>query len=198
MTTRPTRRSTHQSILHSLLQYLQSRTFASNVIQYNIHHKRITIIYIKIFPTAISMAKKKKKKLCLPKRLVTSLQARTGRPVALKTNYLTGRDDTLPQNDISPATSPSSRKTPALTAKVDNHPENQRQRRQPSMNDLTLNERSTWSLNSSSPPRDAWQYSCTLHEHSTFNAQIFTILNLGLKLYTSITMHRHPPRLLVA
>ena len=30
---------------------------------------------------------------------------RTGRPVALKTTYLTGRGDTLPQNDISPATS---------------------------------------------------------------------------------------------
>ena len=54
---------------------------------------------------------KKKKKLCLPKRLVRSLQTsmRTGRPVALKTTYLTGRDDTLPQNDISPATSSSSR-----------------------------------------------------------------------------------------
>ena len=76
--------------------------------QYNVHQKRITMIYIKIFTTAISMAKKKKK-LCLPKRLVTSLQTsmRTGLPVALKTTYLTGRDDTLPQNDISPATSSS-------------------------------------------------------------------------------------------
>ena len=32
--------------------------------QYNIHQKRITIIYIKFFTTAISMAKKKN--LCLP------------------------------------------------------------------------------------------------------------------------------------
>ena len=67
------------------------------------------MIYIKIFTTAISMAKKKKN-LGLPKRLVASLQKsmRTGLPVALKTTYLTGRDDTLPQNDISPATSSSS------------------------------------------------------------------------------------------
>ena len=52
----------------------------------------------------------KKKNLCSPKRLVTRLQTsmRTGRPVAPKTNYLTGRDDTLPQNDISHATSSSS------------------------------------------------------------------------------------------
>ena len=45
---------------------------------------------------------KKKKNLYLPKRLVTSLQTsmKSGRPVALKTTYLTGRDDTLLQNDI--------------------------------------------------------------------------------------------------
>ena len=87
------------------------------------HQNRITVIYIKIFTTAISMAKKKN--LCLPKRPVTSLQRgmRTGRPVALQTTYLTGRDDTLPHNDISTATSSSSRWTPALTAKVDDHPE---------------------------------------------------------------------------
>ena len=67
----------------------------------------------------------KKKSLCLPKRLVMSLQRgmRTGRPMALKTTFLTGRNDTRPQNDISPATSSSSNWTPALTAKVDDHPE---------------------------------------------------------------------------
>ena len=127
-----------------------------------------------------------KKKICLLKRLVTSLQRsmRTGCPVALKTAYLTCRDDTLHQNDISPATSSSSRWTPALIAKVDDHPENQR--RQPSMNDLTLNERSTGLLILSSPlPRHM----------TTFNTPIFTISNLRLKLYTNITMQSHPPRL---
>ena len=151
------------------------------------HQNRITVIYIKIFTTAISMAKKKN--LCLPKRLVTSLQTgmRTGRPVALKTTYLTGRDDTRPQNDISPATSSSSNRTPALTAKVDDHPENQR--RQPSMNDLTLKEQSAGSSISSSPPPRHMTI-----EHLTFNTPIFTVSNLRLKIYTNITMHRHPPR----
>ena len=140
------------------------------------HQNRITEIYIKIFTTAVSMAKKKN--LCLPKRLVTSLQRgmRTGRPVALKTTYLTGRDDTLPQNDISPATSSSSNWTPALTAKVDDHPENQR--RQPSMNDLTLKEQSAGSLISSSPP----PRHMTMHMHLSraFSIQYSNIC--GLKL----------------
>ena len=135
------------------------------------HQNRITVVYIKIFTTAISMAKKKN--LCLPKRPVTSLQRgmRTGRPVVLKTTYLTGRDDTRPQN-ISPATSSSSNWTPALTAKVDDHPENQR--RQPSMNDLTLNEQSAGSLILSSPP----PRHMTMHMHLSraFNIQY------GLKL----------------
>ena len=129
----------------------------------------------------------KKKNLCLPKRPVTSLQRsmRTGRPVALKTTYLTGRDDTRTQNDISPATSSSSNWTPALTAKVDDHPENQR--RQPSMNDLTLKEQSAGSLISSSPP----PRHMTMHMHLS---RAFTLSNLRLKIYTNITMHRHPPR----
>ena len=78
--------------------------------QYNIHQKRITInVHKKNFTTATSMAKKKKN-LRLPKWLVTSLQTsmRTGRTVALKTAYLTGRDDTRTQNNISLATSSSS------------------------------------------------------------------------------------------
>ena len=151
------------------------------------------VIYIKIFTTAISMAKKKN--LCLPKRPVTSLQRgmRTGRPVAMKTTYLTGRDDTRPQNDISPATSSSSNWTPALTAKVDDHPENQRI--QPSMNDLTLKEQSAGSLISSSPP----PRHMTMHMHLSraFNIQHFQYLrsqNLRLKIYTNVIMHRHPPR----
>ena len=122
----------------------------------------------------------------LPKRPVMSLQRgmRTGRPVALKTTYLTGRDDTRPQNDISPATSSSSNWTSALTAKVDDHPENQR--RQPSMNDLTLKEQSAGSLISSPPPRHM-----TMHMHLL---RAFTLSNLRLKIDTNITMHRHPPR----
>ena len=140
------------------------------------HQNRITVVYIQIFTTAISMAKKKN--LCLPKRPVTSLQRgmRTGRPVVLKTTYLTGRDDTRPQNDISPATSSSSNWTPALTTKVDDHPENQR--RQPSMNDLTLKEQSSGSLISSSPP----PRHMTMHMHLSraFNIQYSNIY--GLKL----------------
>ena len=140
------------------------------------HQNRITVIYIKIFTNAISVAKKKS--LCLPKRLVTSLQRgmRTGRPVTLKTTFLTGRDATRPQNDISPATSSSSNWTPALTAKVDDHPENQQ--RQPSMNDLTLKEQSAGSLiSSSAPPRHM-----TMHMHLSlaFNIQYSNIY--GLKL----------------
>ena len=101
---------------------------------------------------------------------------KTGRPVALKTTYLTGRYDTRPQNDISPATSSSSNWTPALTAKVDDHPENQR--RQPSMNDLTLKEQSAGSLISSSPPP----------RHMTMHMQLSRAFNIqysniyGLKL----------------
>ena len=138
-------------------------------------------MYIQIFTTAISMTRKKKN-LCLPKQLVTSLQAsmRTGRPVALKTTYLTGRDDTLPQKDISLATSSSSRWTPALTAEVDNHPENQR--RQPSMNDLTLYERSTGSLISSSPsPRRMTMH---MHPPRAFNIQYSNIYDLKLSSQT--------------
>ena len=116
----------------------------------------------------------------------------TGRPVALKTTCLTGRDDTLPHNDISPATSSSSRETPTLTAKVDDHPENQR--RQPSMNDLTRKEQSTGSLISSSPP----PRHMTMHMHPPrdFNIQYSNIydLKLTLKLYNILTMHKHPPR----
>ena len=105
---------------------------------------------------------------------------RTGRPVALKTTYLTGRDDTLPQNDISPATSSSSRWTPALIAKVDDHPENQR--RQPSMNDLTLNERSTGLLILSSPlPRRMTMY---MHPPRAFNIQYSNIYDLKLASQT--------------
>ena len=50
--------------------------------QYKVHQKRL-----KFFKSAISTVKK----LCLPKRLVTSLQrsTRTVRPVALNTTYLT-------------------------------------------------------------------------------------------------------------
>ena len=123
-----------------------------------------------------------RKKICLPKRPVTSLQRsmRTGRPVALKTTYLTGRDDTLPQNDISPATSSSSRWTPALIAKVNDHPENQR--RQPSMNDLTLNERSTGLLILSSPlPRRMTMH---MHPPRAFNIQYSNIYDLKLASQT--------------
>ena len=124
----------------------------------------------------------KKNNLCLPKRPVASLQRgmRTGRPMALKTAYLTGRDDTRPQNDISPATSSSSRWTPALIAKVDDHPENQW--RQPSMNDLTLKEQSAGSLISSSPP----PRHMTMHMHLSraFNIQYSNIYDLKLASQT--------------
>ena len=199
LTTRPTRRSTYH--VHSTLIYYNMyslKLLLLTLYQYNIHQKRITIIYIKIFTTAISMAKKKKN-LCLPKRLVTSLQMsmRTGRTVALKITYLKGRDDTRTQNDISLATSSSSHQTPALTAKVDDHPENQP--RQPSMNDLTLYERSTGSIISSSPP----PRHMTMHMHPprAFNIQYsniddlkLTTQTLRLKPYTILTMHRYPPR----
>ena len=62
------------------------------------------------------------------------------------------------------------------------------------MNDLTLNERSTGSLISSSPPpRHMTKH---MHPPRTFNTQIFTISNLCFKLYTNTTMHRHPPHAL--
>ena len=77
--------------------------------QYNIHQKRITINVHKN-SLQLQFPRLREKNLCLPKRLVTSLQTsmRTGSMVTLKTTYLTGRDDTRTQNDISPATSSSS------------------------------------------------------------------------------------------
>ena len=134
--------------------------------QYKVHQKRL-----KFFKNAISTVKK----ICLPKRLVTSLQ-RSTRTVRLVALNVLDRDDTRPQNDFSPATSSSSRWTPALTAKVDDHPENQR--RQPSMNDLTLNERSTGLFILSSPlPRRM-----TMHRHPprAFNIQCSNIYDLKL------------------
>ena len=65
--------------------------------------------------------------------------------------------------------------SPSLTTKVDDHPENQ-----PSVNDLTLYDRSTRSLISSSPP--SRHMTMQMHPPCAFNTPIFTISNLRLKL----------------
>ena len=74
------------------------------------------------------------------------MSMRTGRQVALKTTYLTGRDDTPLEQHFA---CHFLFFLPALTAKDDENPENQR--RQPPTNDLTLKEQSTGSLISSFP-----------------------------------------------